>query len=160
MSEKENIFGDILTPEALKETENTLYRSWNVNSELSRQTSDAVTGLTALLYSVKKTHIASTLPENAKNIENFKKNFDMIAYCLEGFITEFKPIYEQMVDRYILEKLSGTFDKDTSGNISFGNATYESGISYANPLRARNQGWDDGLSDIERLSILKNLNQD
>ena len=146
MSEKENVFKDILTPDAFKRAELSLFNNWNVNSELSRQTSDAVTGLTALLYSVKKANISSQIPENAKYIEQFKHNFDMIAYCLEGFIAEFKPLYEQMVDAYVTEKLAGTFEEDKNTTQYGVSDSYVSGINYVNPIRAKLQGWDDGLN--------------
>lgn len=106
------IFGDMISDEELKTAKDKLNPIDNVYYKMKEEVRNSQEGLSALLDSIERTHDSfDQLSSDIRLLEDIKIEFDKIAYLMDKFITNFKPIYQDCSNRYVAEKLAGSFDE-------------------------------------------------
>jgi hypothetical protein len=105
------IFGEIATDQVLEELKSELYRIGDAYYAMHDEVSHTRIGLEDLLRVSQKAQTAIKYAKDRETVELIKKEMDKIAVLIEGFVNQFKPIYDEITTVYIAEKLAGTFDK-------------------------------------------------
>lgn len=104
----EKIFNDILTKEDIKRAQNDIYQVTNCITSLKEEVENSIIGLNDLLMSIKQMQKSIEFTPYSYLIESSKLELDKVAYLMENFVTEFKPIYESIYSRHAAETLSGS----------------------------------------------------
>lgn len=106
------IFGDMISNEELRVAKSKLDPIDNVYYKMKEEVRNSREGLNALLDSIERTYDSfDQLSNDIRLLEDIKIEFDKIAYLVDKFVTDFKPIYQDCSNRYIAEKLAGSFDE-------------------------------------------------
>lgn len=113
---KSEIFKDLLSENEIKQAMKSIYDPWSSKDKLEQNVIDTITGLQDLLNAVKNAQFAVNDDPQFHILESIKKKHDMIAYLLEKFTNEFKPLYEETSSKYIAAKL--THDDQQAREIS------------------------------------------
>lgn len=119
-----NLFDDILTNDAKKEAETKVFDKWSTRNSLTENVRYSRQGLEDLLASVKNVHRASKMIENDFEwYQEAKRDFDAIALLIEEFVEDFKPLYQDMSNKYIAEKLTND-GKKSDGYLTYVDSVY------------------------------------
>jgi hypothetical protein len=130
------VFGDMISEESMKNAKNRI-RSLNGSyHKLNKEAHNASVGLEKLLDTIKHTKKAMSNSNQPELIQEIHFELNKIAYLMEDFISEFKPMYDEINNRYIIEQMSGTFEKKEQVNYtSHGDSAVYNTINL-------NYGWD------------------
>lgn len=133
-----NLFEELLTPTSKEIVERNLYNNWKTMDNMRTNVNNAVVGLDELMSALKFAHEA--MEKNPaldyQWFDETKEKYDTIAYKLQNFIVEFKPLYEDVLNRCMAEKLSNEEKSDKA-------------IQFADPVGMHGYigGWDKAKLD-------------
>ncbi|MNJ90397.1 hypothetical protein D3C87_79930 [compost metagenome] len=150
------IFGDMISNEELESAKQKLEPISDAYYSMREEINNANEGLRELMVSIEQTYNSfSQLSENPRLLENIKSEFDKTAYLMDKFVSKFKPMYQDCSNRYLAEKLAGSFDIDlnafritgtlpltVSGSTIVGNSQHGYASGYQSSNSNKKNSWN------------------